>query len=471
MQKTTAMATSKGKDGLSTYAYKRLITVDQSNSTDTSQPLKEFSFESQPKDSTSISYVEFACNGRYLACVQVRHMPKVKQFAAWKTLTSVSQLMLLKFVDKAQQVIHEQESTVHFDSDVEDDFYVVASENLKLIEVYCVTMSKDTTQIAIHGFSYNDLLRKPAVNVYEIINGDNDDVFLVHKARLLFDSSEILFARVTANTFFPTNDELLMTSVCNDFHSVTKTNYLDLWNTKSNKSVIRLNLIKECPRFQGYVSSMAVSADSKILAMVSSTINWQLVLCSIQEKRFGKIISLQELTYDEPMDHFATFSEFISNTKDYELLICTSAGELTKLLIDPKALKIKHIIFSTKMVGDTPGLSIAGFKYIPAYSICVFKMHGRIRFADIETGLLLGGFDFNEGFSFPACSCLAVSKDGMEISFIKTISSISVMILENRDISLKNLCRNIIIHLIPENKIPLLDLPETLTKYLLYGKC
>ena len=436
----------------------------------------------RPYSFSVFKYVEFACNGRYLVCIEVKHIDKEKEPRAWQYGSPFTQLLLLQAAQNDNRPRNEATNATPYvssnDGDYEPDgnFVIAASAGIDFIEVYCVAMSCDTTQIAIYGFGYNDLSRKPTIYVYEVQNHGNNDVVLARKARLAFDDSEILWAKVTTCRFLPTNDEILATCICNDYHSVRKTNFLDFWSTKSNLHIARFSLSKESQNFQGYVSSKAFSTDGLILAMVSSTTYWQLLLYNFQTNSFSKEFSKHQLGYNDPEEHFQTICEFIG---EYDLLICTFHGELSRLTIDPSSPAVQSFLYSINLFENQPqnGLpptenEVFGFKYCPDSQRCLIKTKSKIFTVDAESCKVEMPFAISPGNCdlSSRCSCIALSKTEKELAVVTDQCSIKVFSVQNKDSSLKRLCRHKLIKLVPEDKISQLLLPKTLQSYLLYGK-
>ena len=428
-----------------------------------------FVFVRQPLGTSRVHYAEFACNGQYLACIELKCSHEECTSRSCSNLLPVSQLLLLQlrshFPDNSSA--HEvQYSTPHDDI---GDFEIAASTELDFIDIYCVAMSNDTAQIAIYGFSYKEIPRKPTISVYEIVHSQ-DSVVIQQKSKLIFGSCEILSAKVTSSTFLPTNDNILATSICTDYHSIRKTNYLNFWNTKSHLHLASLSILKECPMFKGYTSSTSFSLDGAILALVSSTKEWQLLLFSVAANKFGKIFSLGKQGYDDPIDHFTTFCEFGINFRPYDLLILSEGGNFTRLAIDPERLTVKHVI-ATMAIYAASDSKITALKYCTASNRCYFSDKHKVSVFEIENGVTSTEhvLDHDEA-ALKSRSCLTVSKTGKQLAMVVNSHTIKVFPCKVMDNSLKNLCRCSLIKLIPEHKIPQLDLPKSLITYLLYGK-
>ena len=381
----------------------------------------------------------------------------------------ISQLLLLQLTTQCQDNSSFARSRLAYPQEDINDFEIAASVELEFIDVYCATLSNDTTQIAVYGFCYKEIPRKPTISIYEFVHSQTS-IEIEIKAKLIFASFEILSAKVTTSRFLPTNDHILITSTCADYHSLRKTNYLDFWNTKSNFRFASLNLIKECPRFKGYISSTSFSADGAILALISSTKEWQLLLFSVTSNKFGKLFSLQEHGYDDPIDHFTAFCEFGVNFREYDLLVLSESGNLTKVTIDPEKLTVKCIVISLELYTD-PLTKITAMKYCPASNRCYIRTRNKISFIDAENGRTSVEYDFNGDEETSRSSpCMTVSKTGRQLILVINSHTVKVLPCKFTDNSLKNLCRCSIIKFVPEHKIPKLDLPKSLVKYLLYGK-
>lgn len=427
---------------------------------------RQVKFVREPIGSSSIYHIDFACNGRYLAFIEFKCNPHIQETNAWNNSLPISQLVLTKLVDPfaASSPTRRNDTTP---SDEVSDFEIVASINLDFIDIYCVALSNDTTQIAIYGFSYKDIPRRPVISVYEFIQSD-ESVAIGIKSKLTFESCEILSARVTSSKFLPRSDNILLTSICTDYHSFRKTNCLDFWDTESGMHIAKLSLIKECPKLKGYVSSTSFSSDGLILAMTSSANDWQLLLFNLAVNKFGRLFSLKEQSFDDPVDHFANFCEFITNFDKYELVVFSQSGVLTRLTINPDSLMVKHIDYSIQ-IQNIPAPCITAFKYSPASARLYFITNNTISYVDLENGkrMIDNELDINEANIRP---CIAVSKTGRDVAAVTNYFSAEVGTHKYLDISLKNLCRICILKLIPENRIPEQDLPRILTEYLLYGK-
>lgn len=474
--------TRKARGGLCENTYASLTENCQVKSTgagDEDGPKCPLIFQ-RPDSFSVIKYVEFACNGRYLACVEVKHVDKNKDPRAWQYGNPLTQLLLLQVAQNDNSNTNEATNTAphvasNNDVELDGDFVIVASTGIDFIEVYCVAMSCDTTQIATYGFGYNDLSRKPTIYVHEIQSHGLNDVVLARKAKLVFDDSEILWAKVTTCKFLPTNDEILATSICNDYHSVRKTNFLDFWNTRSNLHIARFSIGKESPDFQGYVSSKAFSPDGLVLAMVSSTTQWQLLLYNFQATSFSKVFSKHQLGYDDPEEHFQTICEFVG---EYNLLICTFHGELSRLTLNPSSPAVQSFLYTINFFEFQPqnGLlptenEVIGFKYCQDSQRCLIKTKSKLFTVDMESCKVKMEMSFaNNPDNSDSSSCIAISKTGKELAVIMNQCSIKVLSVQNKDSSLKSICRHKLITLVPEDKISHLLLPKTLKSYLLYGK-
>ncbi len=181
--------------------------------------------------------IDFALNGRFLACISVKDYADYQDpLTSSRNLSPTSQLILLKannYSPNPAEINHFRQIPSGYESN--NDLSIVASINLDLVEVYCTEISNDTTQFAVYGFGYNTIPRKPAVSVYEIhYDSYSNSVSLSRKTKLVFEKGEILYSKITACKFFPTDCNILVTAICDDYHSVRKTNYLDFWNTKSS---------------------------------------------------------------------------------------------------------------------------------------------------------------------------------------------------------------------------------------------
>ena len=428
-----------------------------------------FVFLRQPLGTSRVHYAEFACNGQYLACIELKCTNEEYNSRSCSNLLPVSQLLLLQLSSHFPDNSSAQGVQYSTPQDDIGDFQIVASVELDFIDIYCVAMSNDTAQIAIYGFSYKEIPRKPTISVYEIVHLQ-DTVVFQQKSKLIFGSCDILSAKVTTSKFLPTNDNILATSICTDYHSIRKTNYLTFWNTKSHLHLASLSLLKECPLFKGYTSSTSFSPNGTILALVSSTKEWQLLLFSIAANKFGKIFSLGKQGYDDPIDHFTTFCEFGINFRPYDLLILSEGGNFTRLAIDPEKLTVKYIIV-TMAIHAPSDSKITALKYCTASNRCYVRNKHKVSVIEIENGVTSTEhiFDHDEA-ALKSSFCLTVSKTGKQLAMVVNSHSLKVFPCKFMDNSLKNLCRCSLIKLIPEHKIPQLDLPKSLITYLLYGK-
>ena len=462
-EKVKSIASCIGVGGLCGDVYASLLNSRSLNGRE------HFTFIRRPAGSSQINYIDFACNGRYLACIELKCNPDQRDPMSWNNLLPISQLLLLQLADHSPEH-SQQRNNLAFPSEDINDFEIAASIELDFIDVYCVNLSNDTTQIAVYGFSYKEIPRKPTIYVYEFVHVKNS-ISIQFKSKFTFDACEILSAKVTSSTFLPTNDNILVTSICTDYHSVRKTNYLDFWNTQTSLHFAKLSILKECPRFQGYISSKSFSPDSLILALISSTKDWQLLLFSVAANKFGKLFSLQEHGYDDPVDHFTTFCEFGSTVGKYELVVLSATGNLTKLAINPENLTIQQIVYSIE-INDEPHSNISAFKYCPALSRYYFKTKTKLSFTDIQSGATNTEYAGNghDNLTAKTCSSIAISKTGKQIAMTTNSHTVKVFPCKFQDKSLKNLCRCYIIKNVPEHKILKLDLPKVLHTYLLFGK-
>ncbi len=436
-------------------------------------------------------YVNFAANGRYLACVKVKSLgeydPRTGRYAS-----PVTQLILYDGVSQTCCDNLESNSAGlrpnHVRAETEHgcgfcaDLNLTASINLNLIEVYSVQMSNDELQFAVYGFGFNDMPRKPSISVYEIHLDKQNGTSLSQKTKLIFENSGILSAMMTACKFFPTDSNVLVTSICDDYHTMRKCNYLDFWNSKSSLHFARLSLTEKAPKFQGYVTSMSFSSDGLLLAMTSSTRHTQLLLYSSQTHEFGPVFCQQDYFLQEH-EHFPAHSTFATDL--YELFICSSPGDLLRLAIDPKSLTVAHVISHT-MVFDAlpqPEIGIAqqtnaalGFMYCKATCKCVIRSKRGLHFFDADRNTVEKTIPFqnkepnhdDNNIDSDSHSWMAMSKTGQELAVVSS-SELLIYLRQNSDMSLKNLCRQYIIQLVPEDKIVQVSLPKTLQSYLLYS--
>lgn len=453
--------------GLSSDAYVSLTDrVSQSFNGGDCRQGNELTFVRQPVGSSQIKYIDFVCNGRYISCIEIQS--RINQQGgppALNSLLPTCQLLLLQFVHKAFEEVPLQRNDVLGSPEDANDFEIAASIGLDFLDVYGVALSNNTAQISVYGFSYKEIPRKPCISVYEFITV-NGSITIRFMSKLTFQSCEILLAKVTSSTYLPRNDNILLTSICTDYHSVRKTNCLDFWNTRSGLSLATLYLQKECPKFKGFVSSAAFSPDGLILALISSTKNWQLLPFSIVANKFGQLFSLEDHGYHDPVEHFTTFCEFKSGFGKYELMVFSDCGTLTLLSIDAENINAKQLIYSIDLQ-QTIGSNITAFKYCPAFYRCYFKTKTKISFIDLETCKINTEFNFDEHEKH---SCIAISKTGMDLAFVMNSSTMKMLSCKSHKISLKNLCRCRIIKLIPEDKILEQEIPKVLATYLLYGK-
>ena len=425
-------------------------------------------FLRRPAGICRVNYVDFACNGRYLACIEVKCITEEQNSLAWNNLLPISQLLLLQPTPQQPDNSNVNNCRAYYTEEI-NDFEIAASIELDFIDIYCVTLSSDTNAIAVYGFSYKEIPRKPTISVYEFVSS-HTSICIELKSKLTFTSCEILSAKVTTTNFLPTNDHILVTSICTDYHSVRKTNFLDFWNIQSNLHFASLSLVKECPKLKGYISSNSFSSDGKILALLSSTKDWQLVLFSVAANKFGKLFSLKQQDFGDPIDHFNAFCEFGINFRPYDLLVLSEGGKLSRMTIDPEKLTVKEVTISIAIFADNLS-KIVAMKYCPASSRCYIRTENNISFVDTDNGATTIEYELSaDDRTSKGSSGMTVSKTGRQLAII--VDSHTVKVVQSRfmDNSLKNLCRCSIIKFIPENKIPQLDLPKCLISYLLYGK-
>eukprot|EP00794_Sanderia_malayensis_P008759 gene8759-9695_t len=430
---------------------------------------------------SKLMLIDFAVNGRYLACINIKNsIDYQRPLASSRNLSPTSQLVILEAKNYCgEEIIC---TTAPTDNDQENskdnDLTVVASINLDLIDVYCVEMTDDTTQFAVYGFGYNTVPRKPTISIYQIHIDMNNSVNLSRKTKMIFENSEILSSKLTACKFFPTDSNILVTSMCEDYHSITRTNYLDFWNSKSSLHFARFNLLEKAAKFQGYVTSMSFSSDGLLLALTSSSKHCQLVIYSTQTCQFGPVFTQQDNTYLEQDRHFPVYSAFASNLKEYDLLVCTYHGEFLRLRLDPQQLTVSYVVSNTTLFDqrlqiDIPrvSFSVLEFKYCKATSRYVIRSQKGLAFVDANSNFVEKVILFKNKehahITNTSC-CMALSRTGQELAVISN-NIVQVHAHQNPDYCLKNCCREALIQLVPEDKISQLPLPRILKSYLLYN--
>lgn len=436
---------------------------------------------------SELKYIEFALNGRYIASIEVKKLCRHTDSSIWRNYLPISQLLLMRVTPGDDTTPQSNETNrCSYRPDIyspEEDracattrIEIAASIALDLIEVYCVEMSTNTTQFAVYGFSHTNMPRKPVISIYEIHHEANNEISLSQKTKVVFEDSQILYAKLTACKFLASNSNVLVTAICNDFHSVTKTNSLDFWNTQTTVHLGRFNLVKVAPKFQGYVTSMSFSSDGLILAMTSSSKSCQLLLHSTQTHQFGPVFCQQEFNYQDQEEHFLSHSSFAANLGDYVLLVCTYHGHFYKFTINPENLAVDHVIFKVLLdpcLVDQPMMAL-DMKYCLATSSCLVRTQVALLFVnaedlEIQKAVKLYGSP-RTFFSTENNSLVAVSRTGQEVITICDPTTLQVHFQQNPDCSLKNICRQRIIQLVSEDRISQLPLPKTLISYLLYNK-
>ena len=452
-------------------------------------------------ETSQICFIGFSSNGKHLICVEYKLPQNSSDSCAWNKYLPVSQILV--FECYMHNSVIQKTSAYPFvfsgGTEIQDQnlaLALAASHNLQFIAIHCVSLSRTSNLLAICGFNSMDKPRKPTVQVYEmkdnaISNNNYNEIFITKISKFSFTKSGILTAKITSCSFSPSSDLILVTALCDDFSTFARTNYIDFWNSKLGVHMGRIDLRNEAKDFRGYVTLLSFSCNGSILTIFSSAVECQILLYSVEKLKLGKLSSICPVNYHLLDKHCLVYSQFTPLIDENCFVLCTSKGLLARLTVNEDNLTVtvdSIIQLSYTLFQSVPDISedhlssVVGFVFCPATSRYFIRTNMILMVMDssaytvekvirVDYTLLdnpSANFTMNtENLS----QSMSLSKTGCELAIFSKGTEIYVFLNQNNDISLLNLCRQKIIRHIAEERIHTLPLPNSLKKYLLFGKC